>query len=87
MIKNKNPLGIPCVEDTLREYDHLWCLQKEKITGLFTLRESRGYRISCVVKGLRQLTTASPLTPWIFSTLDFCNVRVNSSPSGPSVRP
>jgi hypothetical protein len=27
--------------------------KKKKITGLFTLQESRGYRISCVVKGLQ----------------------------------
>ena len=25
----------------------------------------------------RRLTTASPLTPWIYGILDFCNVRVN----------
>ena len=30
MIKNKNPKGIPCVEDTLRKHDHLWWLRKEK---------------------------------------------------------
>ncbi len=36
---------------------------------------------SCVhkssVKGSRQITTASPLTPWIYGILDFCNVRVH----------
>ena len=47
-----------------------------KIAVSFTLRESRGHRISFVVKGSQQTTTVSFLTPLICSTLDFCNVRV-----------
>ena len=31
-----------------------------------------------VVKGSRYTNTASPLTPWIYGILDFCNVRVKS---------
>jgi hypothetical protein len=30
MIKNKNPIGIRCVEDTIIKHNQLWCLQKEK---------------------------------------------------------
>ena len=45
------------------------------IAMFFTLRESRGYRISCVVKGSRQPTTASSLTPQICCILEFSNVR------------
>ena len=33
-----------------------------------------------VVKGSRYENTASPLTPWIYGILDFCNVRVNPFP-------
>ena len=48
----------------------------EKTAMLFTQWESRWHRNSFVVKGLRYNTTASPFTPRICSTLDFCNVRV-----------
>jgi hypothetical protein len=40
----------------------------------FTLRESRGYRISFVVKGSRYFSTASPFPSRSCSILDFCNV-------------
>ena len=48
----------------------------------FTLRESRGYRISFVVKGSQYVTTASPLTPRICSILDFCSNRVRQKARG-----
>jgi len=43
---------------------------------LFTLRESRGCRISFVVKDSQYVTTASPLAPQICNILDLCNIRV-----------
>jgi len=39
-------------------------------------RRQGGYSISFIAKGSQYLNTASPLTPRICNTLDFCNVRV-----------
>jgi hypothetical protein len=52
----------------------------------FTTWESRGYCISFAVKGSRYVTTASPLTPRIYSILDFCNVRVKEGQGLEGVR-
>jgi hypothetical protein len=34
------------------------------------------YHISSVIKDFQQLTTISPLTPWICSMFGFCSIKV-----------